>query len=167
MSELIGERMGGFASWGQWTSLSQGSAGQDVDNQPFWNPNLFNMWLDNVVEEGNTAYKNEHAFLAGLQYAPLFLSCWSLVLPCSKSMRCRAQVERRGQLPLQQLRLRDHRRRDRLRRLVREQIVQLRLHIAGEPVQYLERKHSQVEPRGRRDVPAGPDGGHGGGGHAG
>ena len=74
MSELVGERMGGFASWGQWTSLSQGSAGQDVDNQPFWNPNLFNMWLDNVVEEGNTAYKNEHAFLAGLQYVPLSLS---------------------------------------------------------------------------------------------
>ena len=130
MSELIGERMGGFASWGQWTSLSQGSAGQDVDNQPFWNPNLFNMWLDNVVEEGNTAYKNEHAFLAGLQYLPSLLRSWL----ASKSMRCRAQVERRGQLPLQQLRLRDHRRRDRLRRLVREQIVQLRLHIAGEPV---------------------------------
>ena len=138
MSELIGERMGGFASWGQWTSLSQGSAGQDVDGLPFWKPNLFNMWLNNVVEEGNTAYKNEHAFLAGLQYAPLFLSCWSLVLPCfystRKSVHCRLQVERRGQLPLQQLWLRDHRRRDRLRRLVREQIVQLRLHIAGEPV---------------------------------
>ena len=138
MSELVGERMGGFASWGQWTSLSQGSAGQDVDGLPFWKPNLFNMWLNNVVEEGNTAYKNEHAFLAGLQYAPLFLSCWSLVLPCfystRKSVHCRLQVERRGQLPLQQLWLRDHRRRDRLRRLVREQIVQLRLHIAGEPV---------------------------------
>jgi hypothetical protein len=61
VSGLKGERMGGFASWGQWSSRAYSHDNRHVDPKPFLNPNLHNQWLGNQIVEGNSAFHDERS----------------------------------------------------------------------------------------------------------
>ena len=58
---MRGERMGGFAQWGQWSAKAYSQDNKHVDGRPFINPNLHTQWLGNEIRDGAHAFYDERS----------------------------------------------------------------------------------------------------------
>ena len=144
---MRGERMGGFAQWGQWSAKGFSQDNKHVDGRPFINPNLHTQWLGNEIRDGAHAFYDERSMYftdlrwhgnanARLMSLDLLPGPWVF-------------VECRLPLPVQLVGVRHPRRRDGLQPLVQHERMQLQFHRAAQPLQRLAPQHRPLQPERR------------------